>query len=89
MSHFFGTAKARRALEDEVKEIPKIQETLVKNDGQLKMPVTRQPVNDWINLRKKPSLDQYFALRAFLDQRGYDPLRNGKSVPGPARRRRG
>ena len=25
--------------------------------------------------RKKPSLDQYFALRAFLDQSSYDPFR--------------
>jgi hypothetical protein len=26
-------------------------------------------VNDWINLRKKPSLEQYFALKDFLKKR--------------------
>ena len=34
--------------------------------SELEPPVSRQLVNDWINLRKKPSLDQYFALKDFL-----------------------
>src|SRR5260370_127342 len=38
MSQFFDTAEARRALEEQVKEIPEIQKILVENDEQLKTP---------------------------------------------------
>jgi hypothetical protein len=38
MSQFFGTAEAKRALEERVKEIPEIQKTYVENDEQLKRP---------------------------------------------------